>query len=126
MTLTASGYQVGRLLLVVVGSAVAYIVLGVLIYSMYFSLTSQVYDRRLDEGLITLQVVFYTFFALHLLASASVVWVLTRWTGAPVYPVLALVVAIFAIAAFPTLAILSFSNYCETNVSFPIPGMTNC
>ena len=124
MTLANSSHHSGRVLLVAVGGGVAFMGIGFLIYSMYFSLTDQVYDPGPREGLVALQFLFYTFFALHLLASAGTVWLLTRWVEAPAYPVLAVVVAMAALAALPTLWMLSFTNTCETNVSFPFPGMS--
>ena len=115
-----------RLLLVVAGSVAAFIVLAFLIYWLYFSIGDAVYDRRLDEGLTALQVLFYTAFALHMLGSLGAAGALIKRMRAPIYPTLAVVLLIFAVLALPMLMILSFGNFCENNVSFPIPGQTNC
>ena len=115
-----------RVLFVVAGSVAAFIALAFLIYWLYFTVGAAVYDSRLDEGLAALQVVFYTAFALHMLASIGAAAALIRWTRAPIYPTLAVVTLIFAVLALPMLVFLSFANFCETNVSFPIPRETSC
>ena len=114
-----------RLLLVVAGSVAAFIALAFLIYWLYFTIGDRVYDRRLDEGLAALQVLFYAALVVHMLGSFGAAAALTRWTRAPVYPTIAVISLIFAVLALPMLLILSFGNFCENGVSFPFPGRTH-
>ena len=123
---TVADRQTKRVLLVAAGSAVAFIGLAVIIYWLYFVISDSVYDRRLGEGLRTVQILFYAAFVLHMLGSFGVTVVLTKWTKVPIYPTFAAVAVVFVLLALPMLMILSFGNFCETNVSFPIPGQTNC
>ncbi len=122
----ASGTQSTRVPAVVLGSAAAYLVLGLVFYVLYSMIGQAVYDRRLHEGLARLQVVFYVAFALHFITSVTVALALTRRAHAPPYHVLFFTAILYAIAVYPTLLVVSALNFCETNVSFPIPGQTGC
>ena len=115
-------YPIAKVALVGLGSSLAYVVLGTVIYFVYLALGGALYDHRVDEGLAALEIAFYTSYALHLVGTAVVAGVLARWTRAPVYPAFAFVVALLALAALPTIAYMSFLNVCENNVSFPLSG----
>ncbi len=118
--------QLTRVLLVAAGSVAAFIGLAIPIYWLYFTIGEPVYDHRLSEGLATLQALFYAALVLHMLGSLGAAAALTKWTRAPIYLTLAAVAVIFALLALPMLMVLSFGNFCDTDVSFPIPGQTNC
>ena len=111
-----------RLLLVAAGSVAAFFGLAFVIYPLYFSIGDAVYDTKLDEGLAALQVVFFTAFALHMLASIGAASVLIRWTRAPIYPTLAVVLLILAVLAVPTLGALTGLNADHFGVELPFPG----
>ena len=123
--MASTNKQPTRVLPGVLGSAAAYIVLGLVFYALYSMIGQTVYDRRLHEGVEVLQVVFYSAYALHLITSAVVAVALTRRASAPPYQVLFFTAILYSISWYPTLLIVSFLNFCDTNVSFPIPGM-NC
>ncbi len=111
-----------RVLLVAAGSVVAFIALAFPVYRVYFSIGDAVYDTRLDEGLAALQALFYTAFALHMLASIGAAAALIKWTRAPIYPTLAVVALILALLALPTLASLTSFNAEQFGVDLPFPG----
>ena len=111
-----------RVLFVVAGSVAAFIALAVLIYWLYFTVGEAVYDSRLDEGLAALQVVFYTAFALHMLASIGAAAALAYWAKLPIYPTLAVVLLILALFVLPTLGALTGFNADHFGVDLPFPG----
>ena len=119
-------HQIARVVLVVAGSAAAFIGLAFLIYWLYFTVSGTVYDARLDKGLASLQALFYTALVLHILGSLGTAAALTIRARAPMYTTLAVVSLVYAILGLPMLWVLSFVNFCETNVSFPIPREWSC
>ncbi len=111
-----------RLLFVVAGSVASFIVLAFPIYQLYFSIGDAVYDSRLDEGLAALQVVFFTAFALHILASIGASVALAYWSKLPIYPTLAVFLLILALLSVPTLGALTGFNAEHFGVDLPFPG----
>lgn len=115
--LAASRWRIAR---VVLGSAVTFIAFAILVYWLYFTNRGAVYDY--DEGIVALQVLFYSAFLVHLIGSLGAAAALTIWTRAPMYATFKAVAVTFAILMFPLVVVLSAFNMCATGVSFPIPG----
>ncbi len=116
-----------RVLLVAAGSAAAFIGLAFLIYWVYFTNRGAVYDPFLDEGLATLQVLFYVAFVVHMLGSIGAAAALIIWTRVPKYPTLAAVGVTFALLTVCLIYIMTWLHQCGSGVSFPIPGLSfNC
>ncbi len=114
------------IMLVVALSSVAFIGLAILSYAFFYWITEPVYDSVSGDGLVAYQAIFCAVFVFHLVASLAVTTGLTRWIRAPVYPMFGVVLLTFALLVVPLLWALSTFNYCVTDVSFPIPGFTNC
>ena len=103
-----------RVLPVVLGSTVTFIVLGFFEYWLYFT--------NFTDGTPSSQVLFYFAFMVHLLGSFGAAGALTIWTRAPIYPTVAALVVTFAILIVPLVIILMAENACTHYVSFPSLG----
>lgn len=113
--------------LVAAHSAVAFIGLAVVVYWVYYTNDGAVYVPFLNEGLATLQVLFYVALAVHMLSSFGAAAALIIWSGAPKYPAFAAVGLTFALLTIPLIYILTALNLCTIGVQFPIPGVPiNC
>lgn len=113
-----------RVSVVVGGSAAAFIVLAVLFFWAYFTNRGAVSDPSLNEGLATLQVLFYLVLVVHMLASFAAAAALIIWTRAPKHPTVAAVGVTFALLMVPLLLIMTSLHLCYAEVSFPIPGQS--
>ena len=111
-----------RAMIVALYSAAAYIFFGLVIYAVQLMLVGFVDQRDLVQQFIVFDILIYTFFAIHVLASALMVRALIRSNGAPVFPTLTMTIAMFVTAVYPTLVLVSFANTCQTGLSFPISG----
>ena len=102
-----------RVVPVVLGSAVTFIVLGFFEYWLYFT--------NFTDGTPSSQVLFYFAFMVHLLGSFGAAAALTIWTRAPIYPATAAVVVTFAILMVPLVGYTLAVNDCHDFISFPVP-----
>jgi len=115
------------LLLVSARSAVFFIGLAGLIFWVYFTSYGAAYDSSQEEGLASLQVLFYLALAIHMISSVGAASALIFWTGVPRYPAFVAVGLTFALLTIPLMYYLTWFHVCSIDVSLPIPGIPiNC
>lgn len=124
MTRGAQDHQVLRVVLVTVASGAAFLALALLIYWLYFSNRGAVYDRRLDEGLALLQVLFYSALVVHTACSIATAYGFAKFLRAPRYATLVAVGVTFVLLEALVLLWMSSFHVCNTTASFPIPGLS--
>ena len=114
-----------RVAALLAATAVVYLVLGFFIYLIPYAIVADnVYDVSTGDSFAALEATFYTSYAVHLLSTMVLGVVIARRVGTPTYPAMAMIVLFLALAAHPTLGLLSFDNVCnpDISISFPFSG----
>jgi len=113
-------------LLVTARSAVSFVVLAIVVYTVYTFLGLEQFYWP-DERLVTIQVLFYLALAVHMTSSIGVAAALIIWSDVTRYPAFVAVGLTFALLTIALIYTLSAWNQCATGVSFPIPAISgNC